>query len=74
MEQLAVVTRADLIDWRRVKVDEDGTRDIFAAASLREDGVELARVVERLRVGIRATVLLQAVLKEISLSQSIAKS
>jgi len=66
VEQLAVITSADLVDWRRVKVDKDGTGDIFATASLREDGIELAGVVERLCVGIRATVLLQAVLEEIS--------
>jgi hypothetical protein len=68
VEQLAVVTSADLVDWRRVEVDEDGTRDIFAAASLREDGIKLAGVVEGLRVRIRATILLQAVFEEISCS------
>lgn len=66
VEKLAVITSADLIDRRGVKVDEDGTRDIFAAASLGEDGIELARVVERLRVGIRTTVLLQAMFEEVS--------
>ena len=65
VEQLAVITSADLVNGGGVKVDEDGSRDIFATASLREDGVELARVVESLRVGIRPTILLQAVFEEV---------
>jgi hypothetical protein len=65
VEQLAVITSADLVNGGGVKVDEDGSRDIFATASLREDGIELARVVESLRVGIRPTVLLQAVFEEV---------
>lgn len=65
VEQLAVITSADLVNGGGVKVDEDGSRDIFATASLREDGIELARVVESLRVGIRPTVLLQAVFEKV---------
>jgi len=65
MEQLAVITSADLVDGGGVKIDEDGPRDIFATASLCEDGVELAGVVESLRVGIRAAILLQAMFKKI---------
>jgi hypothetical protein len=66
VEQLAVVTSADLVDGAGVKVDEDGSRDIFAAASLREDGIELAAVMEGLGIRIRATILLQAVLEEVA--------
>lgn len=65
VEQLAVITSADLVNGGGVKVDEDGSRDIFATSSLREDGIELARVVESLRVGIRPTILLQAVFEEV---------
>ena len=65
VEQLAVITSADLVNGGGVKVDEDGSRDIFATASLREDSIELARVVESLRVGIRPTVFLQAVFEEV---------
>jgi hypothetical protein len=65
VEELSVVTSANLIDWGRVQVDEDGTRNVFAAASLCEDGIELARVVERLCGGIWTTILLETVLKEV---------
>lgn len=58
VKQLAIVTGADLVDGRGVEVDEDGTRNIFPTASLREDGIELAGVVQCLRVRIRATILL----------------
>jgi hypothetical protein len=68
VEQLAIVTSADLVDGRGVEVDEDGTRDIFPTSSLREDGIELAGVVQCLRVWIRATILLQAMFEEVSCS------
>jgi len=66
VEQLAIVTSADLVDGRGVEVDEDGTRDIFPTASLREDGIELAGVMQCLRVRIRATILLEAMFEEVS--------
>jgi hypothetical protein len=68
VEQLAIVTSADLVNGRRVEVDEDGTRDIFPTASLREDCIELAGVMQRLRVRIRTTILLQAMFEEVSCS------
>jgi hypothetical protein len=65
MEELAVVTCANLVDGRGVEINEDGTRDIFAAASLCEDSIELARVVESLSIGVGATVLLETVLEQV---------
>jgi hypothetical protein len=65
MEQLAVITRANLVDGRRVEVDEDGARDVFAAARLSEHGIELAGVVESLRVRVGTTILLEAVLEQV---------
>merc|ERR1719326_88511 len=38
--QLAVGTSADLIDHSRLEVDVDGTGNVFAGTSLREEGVE----------------------------------
>ena len=52
-----------LATYRGVQVDEDGTRNVFAAASLREEGLERAALVEILRIGVRTTVSLEAVLK-----------
>ena len=40
MEQLTVRTRADLIDHRRLQVDEDAARNVLASARLGEEGVE----------------------------------
>lgn len=81
VEQLAIGTSADLVDglsslasevciadsatYRGVQVDEDGARNVFAAASLREEGLERAALVELLRIGVRTTVSLEAVLKEV---------
>lgn len=51
---------------RRVKVDEDGTGDVFAGAGLGEKGLErtaLAVLIDSLRV--KATVSLEAVLEQV---------
>jgi len=65
MEELAVITSADLVDWGGVEIDKDGARDVFAAASLSEDGIELSGVVEGLCVGVRTTILLEAMLEQV---------
>lgn len=51
---------------RRVKVDEDGAGDIFAAAGLSEEGFEratLANLIDRL--GIQTTIRLEAVFEQV---------
>jgi hypothetical protein len=65
VEQLAVITRANLVDGRGVKINEDGARDIFSASSLSEDSVELAGVVESFRVRVRTSVFLETMLEEV---------
>lgn len=66
VEELAVGAGADLVDGRRVEVDEDGPGHIFAIAGLGEEGLERARVADVLGVGIRATIGTEAVLQEIA--------
>jgi hypothetical protein len=66
VEKLSVVAGADLIDRAGVQVDEDGAGDIFARARLGEDGVELAAVVEGLRVRVGTAILPEAVLEEVA--------
>ena len=63
VEKLAVITGANLVDRRGVKIDEDRARDVFAAVGLGEDSIELSRVVKSLGVRIRPTILLEAVLE-----------
>jgi len=65
MEQLAVITGADLVDWGRVQIDKDGAGYVFTTASFGKDGVELAAVVEGLCLRIRATILLETVFEKI---------
>jgi hypothetical protein len=81
VEQLAVGTSADLVNglsllapgvciaesatYRGIQVDKDGARNVFAVASLREEGLERAALVELLRIGVRTTVSLEAVLKKV---------
>jgi hypothetical protein len=65
VEELAVVAGADLVDGRRVKIDEDGAGDVFAVARLGEEGLERTALGEILSIGIRAAVRPQAVLEEV---------
>jgi hypothetical protein len=55
----------DNATYRRVQIDKDGTRDVFAAASLGEEGLERSALVELLRIGVRTAVRLEAVLKQV---------
>lgn len=66
VEELSVITGADLIDRAGVQVDEDGSGHVFARAGLSEDGIELAAVVESLGIRIGTTILLEAVLEEVA--------
>ncbi len=70
MEELAVGPRADLIDGGGVEIDEDGTRNVFAVASFREEGLEGPGIADILGIRLRAAVDPKAVLEEISVSQS----
>jgi len=65
VKELSVITSADLIDWGRVQINEDGTWNVFAAACFGEDSIELAGVVECLCGWIWTTILLETVLKEV---------
>jgi hypothetical protein len=51
---------------RRVKIDEDGTRNIFAIAGLSEEGLEGTRLADIFGIRIRTTVSLQTVLEKVS--------
>jgi len=66
VEELTVFTSADLVDWGRVEIDEDGSRNIFAVASLCEDGIKFPRFVDSFCIGIRPTICFQAMLEEVS--------
>lgn len=73
MEQLPVITGADLVDRRGIKVDEDGPRDVFAATSFSEDSVQFSGVVEGSRIRIGTPILLQTVLEEVQLPGTVAQ-
>merc|ERR1719258_209114 len=64
VEELAVVTRADLIDHSRLQVDEHRARDVLASTGLREEGVErIVTATDRLvrrHLAIRLDTVLEA--------------
>ena len=72
VKHLPVGPGPNLVDHRRLKVDEDGTRDMLAGARLGEEGVEgVVRDADGL-VGGHLAVGLDAVLEAVELPASIA--
>jgi hypothetical protein len=65
VEELAVIARADLIDGRRIQVDEDGPGDIFALPSFREEGLECTTFADILCVWVRFTITAETMLKQV---------
>lgn len=66
VKQLSVITSSDLINGGGVEIDEDRTRDVFAATSFREDGIELAAIMKSLRIRVGTSILLEAVLEKVA--------
>jgi len=70
MEELPVAARSDLVNGRRVQVDEDGARDVFAIASFGEKRLERAGITDILGVGVWPAIGPETVFKEITASES----
>ena len=66
MEKLAVVASPDLVDRRRVEVNKDGPRDVFAVARLGEESFERTSIADVLGIRIRAAVGSETVLEEVA--------
>jgi hypothetical protein len=66
VKQLSVVASADLVDWARIEINEDRARDIFAASSLVEEGLERAGLGDILGLWVRTSIGLKAMLKKIA--------
>lgn len=66
VEQLAVATSSDLVNGGRVEVDEEGSRDVFAIASLGKERLVGSSVDDILGVGVRTTIGAEAVLEEVA--------
>lgn len=66
MEKLTVRAGADLVYRGRVKIDEEGSRNIFAVAGLSEEGIIGTALTGNGRVGVLTTILSKTVLKEIA--------
>jgi len=72
VEQLAVSAGADLIDDRRLEVNEDGTGNVLASTSLGEEGVEGIITTADGLVRGHLTIRLNAVLEAVELPAGIA--
>ncbi len=57
VEELAVLTGADLVNRGGVEVDEDGARDVFVVAGLVEEGFICTSIADS-GVGVRTTICL----------------
>lgn len=74
VEEGAVAARADLIDGRRVKVDEEGSGHVFASAGLAEEGLVCTRVTDIRGIWVGTAIVAKAVLKEVSGRNKSAKA
>ena len=72
VEHLTVGPSSHLVDHRRLKVDEDGTRDMLAGARLGEEGVEGVVGDADGLVGGHLAVWLDAVLEAVELPAGVA--
>jgi len=72
VEQLAVGAGTDLIDNGGLQIDEDGTGDVLASASLAEEGVEGVVTTADGLVGGHLAVRLDAVLQAVQFPAGIA--
>ena len=70
--ELAVGARADLVDDRRLEVDEHAARDVLARAGLREEGVEGVVAAANGLVRRHLPVRLDAVLEAVELPARVA--
>jgi hypothetical protein len=73
VEKITVFTSSDLIDRRGVKIDEERSRNIFAAAGLGEEGLERAGVTNIGSIGVRSTVGAETVLEKVELPSGVTK-
>jgi hypothetical protein len=74
VKKLAVFTSADLIDWGWVKIDEEGSWNIFAGAGLAEESVVGAALTEVLGVWVRTSIWEKAVFEEVTEAKISIKS
>jgi hypothetical protein len=66
VEQLSVITGADLVDGGGVEIHEDRSRHVFSIAGLCEDSVEFTGFVDILRIWVGTTILLETMLEKVS--------
>lgn len=69
MEKLSVVTGSDLVDWRGVQIDEDGSWDIFSATALGKEGFQSTNILALLLL-VWLSVGLKTVLQKVTSFES----
>lgn len=65
VEELAITTGSDLIDGRRVQIDEEGAGHVFTTAGLGEESLIRAAIKNVLRIGVRTAVETKAMLEKV---------
>ena len=72
VEEFAVGARPELVDGRRVQVEEDGPRDVFAVARLGEEGLVGAALEDVRRFRVRPAIGAEAVLQEVAAAGAVS--
>jgi len=73
MVQLAISASTDFVTDSRLKIDEDGARDVLAGTGLGEKGVERIITTANGLVGRHLAIGLDTVLKAVELPTGIAR-
>ena len=74
VEERAVAASADLVNGRRVEIDEERARNMLATAGLGEKGLVGARVTNVLGVRVGTTIGTEAMLKKVAIKISACLS
>jgi hypothetical protein len=66
VKELSVGASANLVDWARVEINEDGARDVFSTCSLVEEGLVGTGLGDICGLGVGAAIGQKAMLEEIA--------
>jgi len=73
VEKVTVFASSDLVNGRGVKIDEERSRNMLAAAGLSEESLERARVTNIGSIGVGATIGAETVLEKVELPSRVTE-
>jgi hypothetical protein len=72
VEKVTVFASSDLVNRRGVKIDEERSRNMLAAAGLSEESLERTRVTNIGSIGVGATIGAETVLEKVAIQRPVS--